>query len=112
MPYQSRLDRGVTILIPQASRLDSAEAPALRSALLGQIEQGVQHLVLDLSGVDFLDSSALGALIAAAKRIAPLGRFGVSGVRPAVARLFALTHMDRVFSIHPNTAEAVSRLAA
>lgn len=112
MPYHSRLDKGVTILTPPVSRLDSAEAPALRSALLGQIEQGVQHLVLDLSDVDFLDSSALGALIATAKRIAPLGRFGVSGVRPAVARLFALTHMDRVFSIHPNTAEAVSRLAA
>ncbi len=112
MLFDARTQSGVTIVTPAATRLDAATAPALRDTLLGRIEQGAHLLLLDLSGVAFLDSSALGALIATAKRMGPLGRFGVSGVQPAVARLFALTHMDRVFSIHPSTEAALSRLTA
>ncbi len=112
MHYETRSEQGVTIVTPAVSRLDASTAPALRDALASRIEAGAHCLILDLSGVAFLDSSALGALIATAKRVGPLGHFGVAGTLPAVARLFALTHMDRVFALHPSTAEAIARLTA
>lgn len=112
MLYDTRTEHGITIVTPSVSRLDASTAPALRQALIGSIDAGSTQLVLDLSGVAFLDSSALGALIATAKRIRADGHFGVSGVQPAVARLFALTHMDRVFTLYPSKTEAIARLTA
>lgn len=111
MHIDARTERGVLVLKPEAARLDATSAPALRETLLGHIDGGAKALVLDFSGVGFVDSSALGALIAAVKRLGPLGTLAIAGVQPAVARLFAITRMDRVFTIHPGTTEAVSRLA-
>lgn len=112
MQIDFQITDGVTLATPDATRLDASTSADLRSALTGRIEAGAHTLILDLSGVSFLDSSALGALIATAKRIGPLGHFGVAGTQPAVARLFALTHMNRVFTLHPSTAEAIARLTA
>lgn len=112
MRFDFHTDNGVTIVVPVGTRLDANTAPSLREALIGRIEAGAHSLLLDLSDIGFLDSSALGALIATAKRAGRVGHFGVAGVQPAVARLFALTHMDRVFTIHPSTAEAIARLSA
>lgn len=112
MQIEMRTEQGVLVLKPEAIRLDASSAPAFRETLIGHIDGGARALVLDLSGVGFVDSSALGALIAAVKRMGPLGTLAISGVQPAVAKLFAITRMDRVFSIHPGTTEAVARLAA
>ena len=112
MQIDARTDRGVLVLRPEGARLDASCAPALRETLIAHIDGGAKALVLDFSGVGFVDSSALGALIAAVKRLGPLGTLAIAGVQPAVARLFAITRMDRVFAIHPGTSEAVTRLAA
>ncbi|MBC2837446.1 STAS domain-containing protein [Paragemmobacter straminiformis] len=111
MTFSTRNDKDVVIVETTFQRLDASLAPALRAALLAPVDAGATSLVLDLSGVSFVDSSALGALIAAAKRLAAHRGFAVAGVQPAVARLFALTHMERVFSIHPDTGEAIARLS-
>lgn len=112
MQFSTQTHRATTLVTPDATRLDASTAPALRDMLLGCLDAGAQDLVLDLTGVTFLDSSALGALIAAAKRAGRNGPFSVCGVQPAVARLFALTHMDRVFKVHPSKAEALARSTA
>lgn len=111
MTFSTRNEKDVVIVETTFPRLDASLAPALRAALLDPVEAGATALLLDLSQVSFLDSSALGALIAAAKRLAPTRGFAVAGVQPAVARLFDLTHMERVFSIHPDTDAALARLS-
>ena len=58
------------------------------------IEAGHTRLVLDLSGVDFVDSSGLGAIVACLKRLGPRGDLAIAGARGAVSRLFTLTRMD------------------
>lgn len=99
---------GALVLRPSESRLDAARAPALREALLRRIEDGRTRIVLDLSGVSFMDSSGLGALVSALKRLGPGGTLAVAGATGAVARLFQLTRMDRVFALHPDVASAVA----
>lgn len=112
MHFATQIENAVTFVTPDATRLDASTAPALREMLIGCLDAGAHRLVLDLTGVTFLDSSALGSLIAAAKRAGRGGAFSVCGVQPAVARLFALTHMDRVFTVHPSKPEALARLTA
>lgn len=112
MRIDARTEEGVLILTPEAQRLDASNAAVFREQLIGFIDAGAGGaMVLDLSGVKFVDSSALGSLIAAVKRLGPLGKLAIAGVQPAVARLFAVTRMDRVFALHPDTAGAVAALS-
>jgi anti-sigma B factor antagonist len=76
-------------------------APKLREQLLRLIAAGERHLVIDLAGVDFCDSTGLGVLIGAAKRArAEGGEVEVSGLTPGLVRLFELTRLDQAFAIH------------
>jgi anti-sigma B factor antagonist len=100
----------VTILRVAEPRLDAARAPALREVLLRHAEAGHSQIVLDLSATEFMDSSGLGALVSALKRLGAGGTLAVAGAQGAVARLFALTRMDKVFSLHPDVDAAAAQL--
>lgn len=93
------------------TRLDANVAPALRSALTAPIEAGHQVIIVDLQQVKFMDSSALGAFIAAVKRLGSAGTIAVVGLRGPVERLFSLTRMDKVFAIHSDVDAAVAALS-
>ena len=102
----------ILILRVGEGRLDAAKAPALREALLQQIDAGHSQIVLDLSSTEFMDSSGLGALVSAVKRLGSRGTLAIAGAQGAVTRLFALTRMDRVFALHPSTDAAVAQMSA
>lgn len=101
----------ILVLRVGEARLDAAEAPALREALLRHIDAGHGQIVLDLSRTDFLDSSGLGALVTAVKRLGSRGTLAIAGAQGAVTRLFSLTRMDRVFALHPSVEAAVTQMA-
>ena len=111
MNITEELQGDILILRVGESRLDAARAPALREELLRQIDAGRSQIVLDLSATEFLDSSGLGALVSAVKRLGSRGTLAIAGAHGAVARLFSLTRMDRVFTLHPNTEAAVVQMA-
>ena len=101
----------ILVLYVGESRVDAARAPALRDELLRQIDAGHSRIVLDLSATDFMDSSGLGALVSAVKRLGSRGTLAIAGANGAVARLFQLTRMDRVFALHPSTEAAIAQMA-
>ncbi|MDQ3304412.1 MAG: STAS domain-containing protein [Actinomycetota bacterium] len=73
---------------------------------------GSQRLLIDLSGVPFLDSAGLGALIGGVRRAREAGGdVAVYGARPAVARLLHTTGFDRVASVSDDEATAASALS-
>jgi anti-sigma B factor antagonist len=87
--------------------LDIRSAPDLRSWLTQALDEGASKVVIDLSGVDFMDSSGLGVLVGAHKRLVRIGgRLQVVGASRPVARLFAVTGLVRVFDVQgtPETA--------
>ncbi|HSV82798.1 MAG TPA: STAS domain-containing protein [Ramlibacter sp.] len=104
-------ERGVTVIAPTVRRLDAAVAPGFKQAVVRVIEGGDKRLVLDLAGVEFLDSSGLGAMVSILKALGTQGAVAVCNVKGAVLSLFQLTRMDKVFTILPGRAEAVARLA-
>ena len=111
MNITEELQGDILVLHVGETRVDAARAPALRDELLRHIDAGHRRIVLDLSKTDFRDSSALGALVSAIKRLGSRGTFAIAGANGAVARLFQLTRMDRVFALHPSVDAAVTQMA-
>ena len=111
MNITEELQGEIMVLRVGETRLDAARAPGLREELLRLIDAGHSQIVLDLSATDFLDSSGLGALVSAVKRMGSKGTLAIAGATGAVPRLFSLTRMDRVFALHPSVDAAVTQMA-
>jgi len=100
---------GPWCVLTVAGELDVVGAPELRQHVMRSIADGHRHLVLDLTGVDYVDSFGLGVLIGALKRVRLLGgdlRLAVT--EPRVRRVLELCDLDRVFTLHTDTGGAVS----
>lgn len=104
-------ERGVTLIAPTARRLDATVAPAFKQEVVKLVEGGDTRLVLDLAGVEFLDSSGLGAMVSILKALGHRGTVVVCNVRGSVLALFQLTRMDKVFPILGSREDALARLA-
>lgn len=102
----------VAVLMLNLKRLDASVAPVFKQAVLKVIESGETRLVLDLGGVEFIDSSGLGAMVSILKALGGSGSIAVCNGRVGVLSLFRLTRMDKVFSIFPSREEAVAKVAA
>ncbi|WP_199258327.1 STAS domain-containing protein [Paracoccus binzhouensis] len=89
---------GVTIRVDER-RLDAAIATAFKDRVRSMIADGGPLVVLDLRGVDFIDSSGLGAVIALFKAMPADRRLVLTGLTPNVERVFQLTRMDTVLTI-------------
>ena len=76
------------------------EAAALRETLLRYIEEGYSHFMINLSDVDYIDSSGLGVLVAIQKRaLQKSGGVVITGLHGVVQELFTLTRLTKVFEI-------------
>jgi anti-sigma B factor antagonist len=104
--------KNVLVVRVAEKRIDASKAPVFKDEIAKCIDAGQSQIVLDLSGVDFIDSSGLGALVSCLKRLGPRGSLAVAGASGAVSRLFTLTRMDKVFTLHPNVDSAVDQLSA
>lgn len=102
---------GTMVVRPELARLDATMALQFKDKVGDLIAGGERSLVLDLARVDFVDSSGLGALVALLKRMGAEGSLALASVRPPVARLLALTRLDRVFRIHDTVQGASEALA-
>lgn len=88
--------------------IDVATAPRLREELIGVISGGQPRIVLDLDGVDFLDSTGLGVIVSALKRTRTHGGdLRLVCTRPALRRLFELTGLDLAMPLAGSPAEAL-----
>ena len=84
-----------------------ATAPRFRQRLLAVISAGVQNVVIDLSSVDFIDSTGLGVLMGAAKRVRSAGGdIRLVSVGSRLADLIELTRLDRVLDVFDSVTAA------
>ena len=93
-------------------RIDAATAIQFKERMRDATKNGPARVVLDLSRVQFLDSSGLGAIVAVKKLLAPDRVLELSGLTPTVEKVFRLTRMDSIFTIHPSLEVAVSHAAS
>lgn len=109
MEISTRIVNDALITTVEANRIDSAGAVQFKDKMREATEQNSPRVVLDLSNVNFLDSSGLGAVVAAMKQLGAERRLEIAALTPAVAKVFKLTRMDTVFIIHGSIETAISR---
>lgn len=92
-----------------AGELDVVGAPELRQHVMRAVAGGLHHLVLDLRGVDYVDSFGLGVLIGSLKRVRLLdGDLQLVVTEARVRRVLELCDLDRVFTLHGDVSAAVA----
>jgi anti-sigma B factor antagonist len=90
---------------------DLYTAPELREHLLRAIAGNGKRIVVDLSGVTFIDSTSLGVLVQGERRLRPAGgRLALVCSDPGITKIFMITALDRIFPIYAARDDAVAAL--
>ena len=81
--------------------IDVATSPALRAEIGSLLDRGAQRVVLDLHEMTFIDSSGLGVLVGALKRLRELDRedLVLVGLQGPARRVFEITGLTQLFTI-------------
>ena len=89
--------------------LDTYNCGQLRSALVEQVEQGHNRIVVDMTSVDYIDSTGLGSLVGGLKRVSEHnGAMRIVCDNPQILKVFEITGLDKVFTIHQTEADALA----
>jgi anti-sigma B factor antagonist len=92
--------------------IDLFTAPELKQVLAESIEAGRIRIIVDLTETTFLDSTALGVLIGAVKRLRSRhGALAIVNVDENIAKTFEITGLDQIFTILSTRDEAVDAVA-
>ena len=101
---------GILIITPQEKRIDASVATEFKSKLIDFLENGDKVIVINLSAVDFIDSSGLGAMVLILRKIGTDGRIKLCKLKGSVKSIFELTRLDEVFEIHKSVEGAIESL--
>lgn len=108
LDVSTREESGRTV-VSATGEVDVFTAPVLDDALSGAVAGGATSIVVDLSGVDFLDSTGLSVLVKALKRVRDAdGSLDVVVTAERVAKVFRITGLDQVIPVHASLADALA----
>ena len=95
-------------VVDVSGEIDVYTAPKLREKLIELVSEGTYDMVVNLEGVDFLDSTGLGVLVGALKRVkAHDGSLSIVCTQDKILKIFKITGLTKVFPIHSSVDEAV-----
>ncbi len=102
-------ESGGWTVLTASGEIDVAAAPDLREQLVDLIETGATELVVDLEGVDFIDSTGLGVLVGAVRRARSAdGDVRLVCTNTRLLKVFDVTGLDEVFTIVDTVDDAVA----
>lgn len=95
-------------VLPLKGEIDLHVSPSVTASLNALIEKKPQRLVVDLSGVTYIDSAGLAALIEAMQKVEAYGaKFLLAELQETVRSIFEISRLDQVFQIFPNVDAAL-----
>lgn len=112
MNMTSETSGDLQILKVEEKRIDAVAAIQFKDKVRELTSDQSTAVVLDLSNVDFIDSSGLGAIVASMKQLGTNRPLHLAGLTPIVSKVFALTRMERVFKIFATAEEALQTCEA
>ncbi|HWP83462.1 MAG TPA: STAS domain-containing protein [Bacteroidota bacterium] len=108
MEFEVKRNGSAVVFKLKERRLDAGISPDLKGEFLILCTPGTKSLVIDLSDVEFCDSSGLSALLIAERRMRENGgTVKLAGLQKKVLNLVRISHLDRAFSIHDTVAKAL-----
>jgi anti-sigma B factor antagonist len=99
--------QGDACVVRLGGELDLYNAPQVREALNGASEDSPERVVVDLSEVEFIDSTALGVLIEARTRLDNRRAFLLAAPGLETRRALEISGLDRHFAVHKSVSEAL-----
>ncbi|MDX2096414.1 MAG: STAS domain-containing protein [Leptolyngbyaceae cyanobacterium bins.59] len=90
--------------------LDAFSEPAFRKVMTKCVEDGPKHIILDLSHIDFVDSSGLGALVQLVKKAQTLEGTLQIVTNPRVTQTVKLVRLEQFLSLRPSVEDALTRV--
>lgn len=100
-------EEGGALIVSFEGDVDLEQSPKAREVLLECVERGNKILV-DLSGVSYIDSSGVASLVEAFQVAKKQGKgFALVSVNAAALRVLQLARLDKVFTIHESLADAL-----
>ena len=108
MEIETKVVGGVTVAKLCDTRLDAAQSVRFKEGLRELSDAGAQHIVLDMSDIAFMDSSGLGAVVTVMKQMGREKTLELAALSTAVAKVFVLTRMDKIFAIYPSVDAAIA----
>ena len=100
---------GRCTVIEAVGEIDVYTAPQLREQFLALVNAGEHHLILDLEKVEFVDSTGLGVLVGALKRVRRHeGSLRLVCTRENIIKVFRITGLTAVFPFYADVAEAAA----
>lgn len=99
------------LVIRLHGRLDLVSARGLRSCVAGAVERGTARIVVDLTDVEFIDSSGVGALIGGLRQTREnAGELRIAGAGAQVTEVLSITTIDRIMRPYQSAEEALEGL--
>lgn len=99
---------GATI-VSVSGEIDVYTAPKLRDQITELVSEGRHHLIVDMGGVEFLDSTGLGVLVGGLKKVrANGGSLRLICHQDRLLKIFRITGLAKVFVIFASTDEAIA----
>lgn len=95
-------------MVEVSGEVDVYTAPRLREAVVSAIDGGSLRLVVDVDKVEFLDSTGVGVLVGALKKVrSGGGTLDIVCTQPRLLKIFEITGLDKVFGLHATVDDAV-----
>ena len=96
-------------VLPLKGEIDLHVSPSVTASLNAMIEKKPRRLVVDLSGVTYIDSAGLAALIQGMQKVEGYGgKFLLAGLQETVRSIFEISRLDQVFQIFPDVNAALA----
>lgn len=107
--HMESISAGDCAVLRVAGEIDIYTAPELRQRVIHLVDNGTLHIIADLRGVDFLDSTGLGALVGSLKRLRTReGSLNVVTSGGRILKLFQITGLTHAFTLHSSVPDAIA----
>jgi anti-sigma B factor antagonist len=109
----STVDEGrVVILEPKGSLVGGDETDELKKAIQSQLEKGNRKLIIDLGGVEYLNSSAIGALVSGhTSYLNRQGKLVLCNINKSITNIFVVTKLSTIFASADTREDAIFTIA-
>lgn len=111
MELKTAVYNGILVITVDENRIDAAVAVRFKDMMKQLTGRASGRVIVDLSAVNFVDSSGLGAVVGSMKQLGRGRRMDLVGLSASVDKVFRMTRMDSVFRIYKTLDEATQETA-